>query len=50
MDYQTDGQLEDRIRAKAAELGFCKVGFTTMDDFPRVSEEAQRRGYPGFLI
>lgn len=39
----------ERIRAKAIELGFCKCGFTTMDDFPRVSEEAARRSYPEFF-
>ena len=41
--------MEDRIRAKAADLGFCKVGFTTMNDFPRVSGEATRRAYPTFF-
>ncbi|MGI6221470.1 MAG: epoxyqueuosine reductase [Coriobacteriales bacterium] len=41
--------LKERIRKRAEELGFCKVGFTTPDDLPRVSEEAQRRDYPGFF-
>lgn len=41
--------LEERIRTTAAELGFCKVGFTTMDDLPRVSGEARRRDYVGFF-
>ena len=41
--------LAERVRAKAAELGFCKCGFTTMDDLPRVSEEASRRRYPDFF-
>ena len=41
--------LEMRIKAKAAELGFCKAGFTSVDDLPRVSELAQAREYPGFF-
>lgn len=44
-----DYALAQRIHAKAAELGFCKVGFTTMDDLPRASAEAVRRGYPDFF-
>ena len=43
------GDLERRIRAKASELGFCKVGFTSMDDLPRVSDQAQKRAYPQFF-
>lgn len=38
--------IEDRIRERATELGFCKVGFTTMDDLPRASEKACERRYP----
>lgn len=41
---------KDRIKARAAELGFCKVGFTTTDDLPHVYEEAVRRNYPPFLM
>lgn len=41
--------LKDRIKTRAKELGFCKIGFTTMEDLPRVSEEAMRRDYPDFL-
>lgn len=43
------GDSERRIRAKARELGFCKVGFTSMDDLPRVSDQAQKRAYPQFF-
>ena len=43
------GDLERRIRAKARELGFCRVGFTSMDDLPRVSDQAQKRAYPQFF-
>lgn len=41
MNDRANKELADRIRQKAAELGFCKVGFTTMDDFPRVAIEAE---------
>ena len=41
--------LGERIKAKAVELGFCKVGFTTVEDLPRVSQLARLRGYPGFF-
>ena len=41
--------LEDRIRAKACELGFCKAGFTTVEDLPRVSQLARTRAYPQFF-
>lgn len=43
-------ELKELIMKRAEELGFCKVGFTTMDDLPRVYEEAQRRDYPEFLL
>ncbi len=49
MDEVYDSALAGRIRDKTAELGFCKVGFTTMDDLPRASTEAVRRGYPEFF-
>lgn len=42
--------LKARIKAHAEELGFCKIGFTTVDDLPRVYEEAQRRDYSEFLL
>ena len=45
----THRSQKERIRAKAAELGFCKVGFTTMDDFDFVALEAAWRGYPEFF-
>ena len=41
--------IEERIRERAMELGFCRVGFTTMDDLPRVVGEARRRGYIDFF-
>ncbi|WP_172135700.1 epoxyqueuosine reductase [Adlercreutzia sp. ZJ473] len=42
--------LKNRIKERAEELGFCKIGFTSMDDLPRVCEEARRREYPEFLL
>lgn len=42
--------LKARIKARAEKLGFCKVGFTTMDVFPFVVEEAERREYPEYLL
>lgn len=41
--------IKERIKTRAAELGFCKVGFTTTDDLPFVYEETVRRNYPPFL-
>lgn len=41
--------LKERIEEKARELGFCKIGFTTADELPRVAEEVRRRQYPGYL-
>ena len=38
--------LKERIVTHAKELGFCKIGFTTADDLPRVYEQTVERDYP----
>lgn len=43
-------ELKDRIKKRVAELGFCKVGFTTTDDLPRVYEDTVARDYPEFFV
>ena len=42
--------LKERIKEHAKELGFCKVGFTTANDLPRVYEETVGRDYPEFFV
>ena len=40
---------KEAIKDKAYELGFCKIGFTTADEFPRAAKSAADRGYPPVL-
>lgn len=42
--------IEEKIKNYASDLGFCKVGITTVDDFPRAAEETRRRAYPKPLL
>ncbi|MGI6033916.1 MAG: epoxyqueuosine reductase [Coriobacteriales bacterium] len=44
-----DEKLAEEIREKAGELGFCRVGFTTMEPFGRVREKVRERAYPSMF-